>query len=124
MCGIAKRPFGRGWLAAVTLGLATLAAASANAAPLDLTYIPTEAAGAVVLHPRALLTGEGSQWLPTEVITAARAERSRNRSRCRSKKWSRSAPAGRIAEAGVWRRRAIRASLYEGRPAGEASADQ
>ena len=38
---------------------------------LDLTFIPTQAVAAIVAHPQAVLSGPDSEWLPTEVITAA-----------------------------------------------------
>src|SRR5260221_10768609 len=38
---------------------------------LDLAFIPAQAVAAIVAHPAAVLTGPDSEWLPTEVITAA-----------------------------------------------------
>src|SRR5437879_840365 len=38
---------------------------------LALTFIPTQAVAAIVAHPQAVLSGPDSEWLPTEVITAA-----------------------------------------------------
>src|SRR5260221_6277998 len=38
---------------------------------LDLAFIPAQAVAAIVVHPAAVLTGPDSEWLPTEVITAA-----------------------------------------------------
>jgi hypothetical protein len=43
----------------------------ATAKHLDLTLIPAQAVAAIVVHPQAVLTGPDSEWLPTEVITAA-----------------------------------------------------
>ena len=43
----------------------------AAAKHLDLAFIPPQAVAAIVAHPRAVLTGPESEWLPTEVITAA-----------------------------------------------------
>jgi type II secretory pathway pseudopilin PulG len=40
-------------------------------APLDVSYIPAEAAAAVVIHPQPLLTGPNAEWMPVEIITAA-----------------------------------------------------
>ncbi|HKD36766.1 MAG TPA: hypothetical protein VKB78_08190, partial [Pirellulales bacterium] len=42
-----------------------------SAKRVDLAFIPPQAVAAIVLHPRAVLTGHDSEWLPTEVITAA-----------------------------------------------------
>jgi hypothetical protein len=44
---------------------------AADVKHLDLSYIPAQAVASIVVHPRAVLTGPDSEWLPTEVITAA-----------------------------------------------------
>jgi len=49
----------------------SLVAASGNAdTPLNLKYVPPEATAAVVAHPRQILTGPSSKWLPVEMWTA------------------------------------------------------
>jgi prepilin-type processing-associated H-X9-DG protein len=55
------------------VGLAARGVADEPAAAkhLDLAFIPPQAVAAIVAHPRAVLTGPDSEWLPNEVITAA-----------------------------------------------------
>ena len=46
--------------------------ASSNeaAAPQDVTYIPSEAVAAAVVHPQTVLASPDADWLPLEVLTA------------------------------------------------------
>ena len=44
---------------------------SAVEAQLDVSFIPAEAAAALVVHPQSVLTGPNAEWMPVEVITAA-----------------------------------------------------
>ena len=55
--------------AAIVAGLASTKSAAAE--PLDLSYISYDAIGAIVLHPRHLLTSPDLAMLPVEVVVAA-----------------------------------------------------
>ncbi|HKD35478.1 MAG TPA: hypothetical protein VKB78_01720, partial [Pirellulales bacterium] len=51
-------------------GAADPPARTAAADKPDLTYVPSEAVAAVVIHPQVLLTRPDADWLPLEVLTA------------------------------------------------------
>ena len=62
------------WLGIAILAGASTATTARAAEPLDLSYISSDAIGAIVVQPRRLFTDPKLELLPTEVIIAVAEE--------------------------------------------------
>jgi len=62
------------WTFVTLLLLGIWSQSATSAEPVDVSYISSDAVGALVLHPRQLLTNPQFEMLPIEVVTAAGLE--------------------------------------------------